>query len=168
MDKGHDRGIKWCYCRKRELENVYRPHVLIWVDQYLNISADCVSTVEFPPGYICALLPGSILPHCSRVVNSFAAACQTAVKYWLCLLCSPSNRPGPKTTVRPGVTQHYTQLHLGNSVQNSLLLRCFLYGEIVEPRKAIGVTRGKLMTDYGIEFAPPRPQWPHRLNKLGL
>lgn len=32
----------------------------------------------------CASLPGSILPHCSEAVNTFAAACQASVKYCLC------------------------------------------------------------------------------------
>lgn len=32
----------------------------------------------------CACLAGSILPHCSQAVNTFAAACQAPVKYCLC------------------------------------------------------------------------------------
>lgn len=34
----------------------------------------------------CASLAGSILPHCSQAVNTFAAACQAPVKYCLCSL----------------------------------------------------------------------------------
>lgn len=42
------------------------------------------SCLIFPGFCLCLSLPGSILPHCSKAVNTFAAACQPAVKYCLC------------------------------------------------------------------------------------
>lgn len=43
---------------------------------------------------------GSILPHCSKAVNTFAAACQAAVKYCLCSFGLVSKQL--KTAMRTG------------------------------------------------------------------
>lgn len=45
-----------------------------------------VSPLAFSQASACAYLRGSILPHCSKAVNTFAAACQATVKYCLCSL----------------------------------------------------------------------------------
>lgn len=47
---------------------------------------NCVNHQREEQRESCALscVAGSILPHCSKAVNTFAAACQAAVKYCLC------------------------------------------------------------------------------------
>lgn len=57
----------------------------------------------------CASLAGSILPHCSQAVNTFAAACQAPVKYCLCSLGPISTQLKAAMKTEPVPDSQYVQ-----------------------------------------------------------
>lgn len=67
-----------------------------------------VLTVRRPQA-ACASLAGSILPHCSQAVNTFAAACQAPVKYCLCSLGPISGQLKAAMKTEPLPDSQYVQ-----------------------------------------------------------
>lgn len=90
-------------CGQVVLNYRQQTHVKYVSSAHSEINNTGRSLCLFSQASTCVCLPGSILPHCSKVVNTFAAACQATVKYCLCSV-------GPITRQLKNSYEHWTSL----------------------------------------------------------
>lgn len=89
-----------------------------------------MNMVAFSQAASCACLPGSILPHCSKAVNTFAAACQPTVKYCLCSVGPISRQLNTARTelLVPGLHTWNTAKQIDSVSYNTVGCFCKLTG----------------------------------------